>query len=107
MNIEFIEVDVFTKQILAILTDDEYSQLQSSLNQKPERGVLIPGGRGLRKLRWATGAKGKRGGARIIYYLQLSESIIYLVYAFKKTEKTDLSPKQLSALAQYVRELVL
>jgi hypothetical protein len=35
---------------------------------RPDAGVVIPGSGGLRKLRWALGASGKRGGARLIYY---------------------------------------
>jgi hypothetical protein len=68
---QFIETSVFTKRIAEMLTDDEYHALQETLIQNPKAGPLIPGGKGLRKYRWAASGKGKRGGVRIIYYLYL------------------------------------
>ena len=107
MDFSFIEADVFTKQILDLLSDEELGELQAALIQKPDLGVLIPGGRGLRKLRWQAGAKGKRGGIRVIYYLQLKDSLIYFVSAFKKSKKADLDYKHLRILADYVKEWIL
>ena len=104
---EFFETAIFTKRILEILTDEEYSLLQADLIKKPDRGALIPGARGLRKLRWASGGKGKRGGARVIYYWYTEDEEIYMICAFKKSEQADLSPSQLKMLAQYVKQGVL
>jgi len=64
----FIETPTFTKTITGLLTDDEYRLLQNELAQNPEEGDLIPGGGGVRKIRFAAQGKGKRGGARLIYY---------------------------------------
>lgn len=65
---EIIETQVFTKDIVKLLSDNEYRELQKALVENPLLGHLIPGGAGLRKLRWSAGGKGKRGGLRIIYY---------------------------------------
>lgn len=70
-QVEIIETHIFTKKIKAILSDDEYRKLQWELAINPEAGPLIPGCRGLRKLRWAIPGKGKRGGLRVIYYILL------------------------------------
>ena len=104
---EFLETDIFTKQIQAILTDQEYSYLQASLINKPNFGALIPGGKGLRKLRWSVKEKGKSGGARIIYYWYVDDEQIYMLCAFKKTDQADLTKDQLKMLAQYVKKGVL
>ena len=104
---EFFETDIFTKRIQQILTDQEYSGLQAVLIKNPEAGPLIPGGRGLRKLRWSAEGKGKRGGMRVIYYFYLSEERIYMIYPFKKSDQADLSPEQLRTLTQYVKGGVL
>ncbi len=53
--IEFIETPIFTKQIKAIATDDELKDLQVELIALPEKGDLIQGTGGLRKIRMATG----------------------------------------------------
>jgi len=63
----FVELPLFTKH--APFTDDELAALQQTRLDNPLAGDLIPGARGLRKMRAALGGRGKRGGARVIYYL--------------------------------------
>jgi len=53
VEFEFIETDIFTKEIGKIVSDAEYGKLQAALIHKPDLGALIPGGQGVRKLRWA------------------------------------------------------
>jgi hypothetical protein len=48
----FIEPSAFTSGLRRQLEDEEYRALQLSLVLRPDQGVLIPGGAGLRKLRW-------------------------------------------------------
>jgi hypothetical protein len=49
---EFIETVLFQKEWNKLLDDDELRQLQLILTYYPDRGDLIPGSGGLRKLRW-------------------------------------------------------
>ena len=65
---ELIETAVFTKQVHATLSDEQYRQLQLYLILRPDAGDLIPASGGLRKVRWQLPGRGKRGGARVIYY---------------------------------------
>ena len=65
---ELIETSTFTKQITALLTDEEYGEFQSRLAANPQLGAVIKGGGGIRKIRVAVGSRGKSGGARVIYY---------------------------------------
>ena len=104
MDFEFVETIIFTKQILNILSDEDYGELQMRLIEKPERGVLIPGSGGIRKLRWAIAGKGKSGGVRVLYYLYLSDRQIYMLYVFKKSQRSDLTREQLSVLGEYVKK---
>ena len=104
---EFIETPVFTRRIAEILTDDEYRSLQEKLVENPMAGKLIPRGKGLRKYRWALSGRGKRGGARIIYYLYLSEDKIYMLFPYEKSDQEDLTPEQMKTLIHYVKEGVL
>lgn len=96
----FIETSIFTKQYTQYLSDDEYRELQNFLINKPDAGVLIQGTGGLRKLRWSLRSKGKRGGVRIIYYLQSSKSQIYFMTLYSKNEKVDLSTQEKKLLKQ-------
>jgi mRNA-degrading endonuclease RelE of RelBE toxin-antitoxin system len=67
---EFIEAPAFTRYLSEYLPDDEYRRLQLLLMVNSERGDLMPGTGGFRKLRWTdpNRGKGRRGGLRIIYY---------------------------------------
>jgi len=102
VDFEFVEVDIFSKQLLSILTDEEYVELQAYLISRPMAGSLIPGGKGIRKLRWGFSDKGKSGGVRVIYYVYLKNYRIYMINIYKKTTQADLSKHKLASLAFYV-----
>ena len=87
------------------LTDDDLRALQSFLLVRPDAGDLIRGGSGLRKLRWAAQGRGKRGGARVIYYWQSARDHIYLIYGYVKNERKDLTLQQIKLLADLLKEL--
>lgn len=101
---EFVETKIFTKTIFGLITDEELIRLQLALFMKPDAGKLIPGTGGLRKLRWISGNKGKRGGVRIIYYWYVSQERIYFLLAYKKSSREDLTKKQLQILVKLVKE---
>ena len=100
----FVETPAFTAGTRHLLSDDSYRELQLSLVLRPEQGRLIPGGRGLRKVRWAAPGKGKRGGLRIIYYWARSREAIYMLYAYGKQVQGDLTAAQLRMLVKAVEE---
>ncbi len=89
--IRFIETSVFTRHVIELMADAEYSRLQAALVLQPELGDLIPGTGGLRKVRWGEQARGrgKRGGVRVIYYWYQSESLIYFLLAYSKGQRDD------------------
>ncbi len=103
---EFVETSIFTQRITKLLTDDEYHDLQAVLAENPKAGDVIPGAGGLRKLRWRTAGRGKRGGMRVIYYCW-SERRLYMIFAYDKTEQGDLTHEQLKTLRAYVKGGVL
>jgi hypothetical protein len=80
------------------------TEIQTTLLENPLAGDLIPEGKGLRKLRAALPGRGKRGGARVIYYYFTREAHCYLIYAYAKNRQADLSKDQLRQLAGLVEE---
>ena len=64
----FIESPIFPASLYRHLADEQYRLMQAALSLCPEQRALIPGGAGLRKLRWGALGRGKRGGVRTIYY---------------------------------------
>jgi len=93
---EFIEAPAFTRYLSEYLSDDEYRRLQLLLTVDPERGDLMPGTGGFRKLRWADPerGKGRRGGLRIIYYFFSTDQQIWLMTLYDKNEAADLTLKE-------------
>lgn len=102
--IVFIETSIFTQQINSLATDDELKELQCTLIAQPEKGDLIQGTGGLRKIRMALGKQGKSGGARVIYFLACKE-VVYLVLAYQKSTKENLTPTEKKALKALTQQL--
>jgi hypothetical protein len=96
------ETSIFTKKIIAILNDEEYRTLQNILVEKPDSGDIIQGSGGIRKIRWAASGRGKRGGARVIYYWATQHDQIFMLYAYAKNERENLTKDQLSVLRAVV-----
>ena len=104
---EFIETPTFTKLVLELLEDDDYAKLQAALALRPDMGKVIPGSGGIRKARWAGSGRGKRGGLRVIYYWQVADDIIWMLMAYPKSEREDLSRDQVRQLKILVEEFLL
>lgn len=94
----FIESPIFTADVRDLLSDEEYAALQAYLVSAPNAGDLIVHTGGLRKVRWTTKGRGKRGGTRVIYYHVVSQSQIRMILIYRKGIKDDLSPKEKAAL---------
>ena len=104
--LEFRETAIFTRDVTALLTDEEYAELQGVLIVQPDAGDVIQGTGGLRKLRWSQKrrGKGKRGGVRVIYYWYVSGTLIYMLLAYSKDDQDDLTTAEKRLLARLVAE---
>ena len=100
----FIETPTFTRQITKLLPDDEYRGLQQELTFNPAAGDVIQRSGGLRKVRWRSATKGKRGGIRVVYYWYVDEDETYMLLAYGKGEKDDLTARELKVLRRIVRD---
>ena len=99
----FVELPIFVRCAQDMFSDDDLRELQVTLLKNPAAGDLILGGRGLRKLRVPLPGRGKRGGARVIYYHWVSKEQCYLVYAYAKNVSANLTPDQLRRLAEVMQ----
>jgi hypothetical protein len=101
--VEFVRFPAFEKSAAGLLSEADILELEMHLAVHPHAGDLIPGGRGLRKLRRPAKGRGKRGGARVIYYHVSSQHLILLIVAYAKNEQEDLDRRQLQIFAQLVK----
>jgi hypothetical protein len=102
----FYETPIFIDQVTHLLDDESYRKLQNQLVRDPESGDLVPRSGGLRKIRWLAAGQGKRGGLRVIYYLQ-SQERIYLLFAYPKNAQENLTPQQTQKLRQLIEQTLL
>ena len=100
----FVETRVFSRELQGFMSDDDYRALQSALLLRPEAGTIVPGGGGLRKLRWGFAETGKRGGLRVICYWHKTEECIYMLLIYRKSRQEDLTQEQLRVLRKHVKE---
>ncbi len=106
MQREFIILPEFEKCWSKMgLDDDELRDLQHYLCLHPESGYIAPGTGGLGKIRWGAQGKGKRGGARVIYVDFASYKKIYLISAYPKNEKIDLTESEKTEIKRLVKML--
>ena len=104
MYYEFIELAPFAAVRDELFSEGQFLELQWQLRQRPEAGEVIPETGGCRKIRWKVPGKGKRGGARVIYFLRTEAGQIVLVAAYGKNEREDIPRRLLRTLKEHFNE---
>ncbi len=107
MKAVFIESTEFTNWLPKHLPDEQYARLQQELMEKPDRGDVMPGCGGLRKVRMADAkrGKGKRGGVRIIYLYAPDAKWFFMLDGYGKAEQDDLTTAEKNVLSKLAGEL--
>ena len=102
----FVESSLFEKYRDNYLSDEQYREFQNELLSDSKKGDVIQATGGLRKVRVASKNKGKRGGARIIYFYLQSVKRFYLLTIYAKNEVTDLTSQEKKQLKLFVEAWV-
>jgi hypothetical protein len=84
--ITVVETPEFLSATRKLLTDEEQTVLIDYLAHTPGTG-------GVRKLRWGLEGRGKRGGARVVYFYHNADIPLFALTAYAKNERADLSQK--------------
>ena len=106
MTREFVMMPEFDRQWKDMdLGDDELRQLQETLLQNPKAGDVIQGTKGLRKIRIAFEGQGKSGSGRVVYVDFTVHETIYLITAYPKNVKDNLSKEERNKIAKMVVRL--
>jgi hypothetical protein len=92
------ETPIFTRQTEKLFTEDEKRALIDFLAENPLAGDEIQGTGGVRKVRFAASGRGKRGGARIIYYYLDDTMPLYALLAYAKNDQGDMTPDEKRAV---------
>ncbi|HJP91327.1 MAG TPA: type II toxin-antitoxin system RelE/ParE family toxin [Pyrinomonadaceae bacterium] len=86
------ETAIFKRYAAQIWSEDELNEFITWIATNPTAGDVIPGSGGCRKARWASSGRGKRGGARVIYF-NAADQTVWLLIVYTKA-KFDNLPKQ-------------
>ncbi len=93
MRMTFVETHLFREMADANLDDGDLNAVQNAIMENPEAGAAISGTGGARKVRVAVGGRGKRGGARVVFFYHVDRDRVYLLAAYAKSEADDLTPE--------------
>lgn len=99
------ELPEFRRAAERFMAEDEIEALCDFLARNPAAGNVIRGTGGVRKLRWALAGRGKRGGARTIYFYQDERYPLLLLTAYPKATKEVLTAAECNAMARLVEAL--
>lgn len=86
------------------MKDEEYRLFQLYIMDNPDKGDIIKGSGGVRKIRWAINNKGKSGGVRVIYYWKDKSNEIWLLTLYAKNETDSISAHILKQIAQEIQD---
>jgi hypothetical protein len=108
MNIkrDIIQTKGFSKKIDQFLSErkvlqEDFESLKKNLTENPERGDLISGTGGVRKIRLKSSSKGTRGGFRVCYFDDPGREELFLMHIYPKNEQEDISPEEKKALKKF------
>lgn len=87
------------------LGDRFMREIEAAIMVAPQAHPMIQGLRGVRKMRFKLAGKGKSGGGRAIYYVALTRSRLFMLVAYAKNERDDLSPDQRKAILKAIESI--
>lgn len=103
INREFVMMPEFDRQWKRLgLGDEELRQLQQELLENPKAGYVLRGTKGLRKYRITFPVRGKSGSGRVAYVDFTVYETIYLITAYPKSEKDNLSAEERNEIAKVI-----
>lgn len=87
------------------LNDDDMRRLEKELLDNPKIGPVMRGTGKVRKMRFAFENRGKSGSVRVIYVDFEVYEKIYLVNAYQKSEKDNITSAEANDLRKLVKLL--
>lgn len=100
-----VETPSYIKTAQAIFSQVEREAIVTMIAADPRCGELMPGTGGFRKVRVGMSGMGKRGGARVIYIYRNDKFPLFLITAYPKNVKGNLTKKECNELARRADEI--
>ncbi len=106
LPVTVVETPEFLSALRKLMDEEERGLLIDYLAHHPMAGDLVPGTGGIRKLRWGLEGRGKRGGARVIYFFHDAGMPLFALTAYAKNERANLSQQDRNDFRQLTALLV-
>ncbi len=97
------ETPIFIRYASEIWSEAERQEFITFIAANPEAGAVIRGSGGCRKVRWSRSGIGKRGGARVIYFVT-DDGVVWLLIVYTKAKFDALPTSFLAQLRQGVED---
>lgn len=95
-----IESPTFQRTAKSFWSDDVIAEFVGFISSSPLEGDVIPGTKSLRKVRWSRPGMGKRGGARVVYFVRSPAGEVVLLVAYAKGNAENLPAEFLNRLKE-------
>ena len=99
-----VELVAFQRRAKAIMPDGDRAAIIDFIAANPESGISLGGG--LRKVRFGREGGGKSGGYRVLFVSGGPSLPLFLVTAFAKNEKDNLTKAELADVVRLSRVLL-
>jgi mRNA-degrading endonuclease RelE of RelBE toxin-antitoxin system len=107
MSYKVLSIPPFDKQLKRLAkkypsVKKDFAAFLLSLEQKPKQGASL--GHNCYKIRFTieSKGKGKSGGARVITYVKVIHSIVYLLSIYDKSDQATVTDKELRELLNLI-----
>lgn len=88
----------------AYWTEEERGEFAAFIAERPEAGDVVPGSRGILKVRWSRAGTGKSGGVRVIYYLRTAQEDLVFLTLYAKSKTDNLTGAKLKEIRRALEE---
>ena len=92
----------YERAVRKLLSEDDRGKMEAAIVAVPDAAPVIRGTGGIRKLRWAGSGRGKRGGVRAICFWHAGPATVYMLAAYAKADRDDLTAEDRKVLARLV-----
>jgi hypothetical protein len=104
--VSVVETIPYLRHSAGLLSEEERAAIADHLAAHPTDGDLVPGGGGIRKLRWGVAGRGKRGGVRVIHYFADRQYPVFILDVFAKNERENYTAAELSMVREVAKQLI-
>jgi len=85
-----IETPTFVRLASDCWSDEDRTRFITFIAGNPDAGDVIPGSGGVRKVRWGSAGRGKRGGVRVVYFNRLAIGEIWLLLVYEQSVRENI-----------------